>query len=143
MRSLLAILLLISESLAHAGNCDLVSGTFVANGACPAQRLKIDYNNQIKNLSISVDDEGLDAAGRQTGYRLIYIADGQEQIGRHDYEGDKYVASCADNHIRLRGFWNVIRPALLNDYSIDGDGSLVFRQSFEGSVGKLVSGLNF
>ena len=132
MKPIFTILLLfVSNFYSYAGSCEKVSGSFkaVKVADCPYGLIEIKLNEQNNSLSIFVSrdfDQG-------SGYRLNYIADGQAQIGRGEFEGEKYTASCADNHIRTRGEFNILRHPLVKEYNINDERNLVYQESFEGS----------
>ncbi len=125
--------------VAHAGTCDLVSGSFkTTTVACQHtydgktffeegyNDIKVSFNEESHELTIVMNVS-------HNPYTLNYIADGKEREGRPMYEGDKYTAVCENNNIRTRAVMSALKYPLLTDFVMSRGGEMLFKQSFEGN----------
>lgn len=125
---------------AHAGTCDQISGFFKTTTAeCKYSHDGVKfYNDGHKSVGISYDSNNKNLTiemGRPNNpFTLIYLANGQPQNGRPMFEGDIYTATCSNNRIFIRAEMPQLKYPLIYEFEIQSDGSLSYRESFDGST---------
>ena len=86
------------------------------------REVRISYDENAQNLRV-------DFVSRN--YWVNYVADGKEQIGRPQFEGDKYIATCQDNHAHIRAEFSALMKPLIHTYTVNDEGKLSFKEAFE------------
>lgn len=137
MKVLFALLIFLGGFSVHAGTCELVSGSFkTVSSACNYSHDGMAfYSDGYKEFRIHFDERSkfLSIAMTSDNYTLSYIADGKEQLGRPNFEGDKYVANCKNNHIHIRGLFSALINPMIMTFVVGTDGNMIYKQTFEGS----------
>ena len=137
MKGSFLVLVLLSSISVFAGTCDSISGSYkTVSSPCSYshdgqtffleehQEFSVDFDLNSKIFLVDMTSNN---------YNLNYIADGNEQQGRPQFEGDKYVAKCENNNIKIRAFFNILKRPMITEFAFNEDGSVIYKQSFEGN----------
>ena len=133
MKNILALTFLVASSVSDGATCDLLSGSFktmtecyvIHNGVRSSdghRELRISYDENTKNFRVDFVS---------SNYWVNYVADGKEQGGRPQFEGDKYTAICKDNHAHIRAEFSALKKPLIHSYAVIDEGKLSFKEAFE------------
>lgn len=137
MKVLLSVFVFLGCASALAGTCDLVSGTFkTVSSQCEYSHDGVKFfpeGGKEIGISFQADSKVLSIAMISDKYKLSYVADGMEQIGRPQFEGDSYTADCENNQIHIRGVFSAYKHPMITDFVVNTDGSMSYKQSFEGN----------
>ena len=139
MKTIFGMMVLFAGVSSQAGTCNLVSGYFkTTTTECRYSHdgvnffneghkdIKIAYTEKTDSLNVLMNVSG-------SSYSLNYTVDGKVQNGRPMYEGEKYTASCENNHIHVRAEMSAFKHPLIHDYTITDEGKMIYEESFEGS----------
>ena len=132
------ILIALQLSAFATKSCDDLSGVFETTQECrytldgvrffrEAHRsMQVNYrrsNTQLMvHLGTSVD-----------AMFMSFVVNGEEQIGRSDFEGVRYQASCADNHITITSVMLRLSHPLVTEFFYQEEGKLLYRETLVGS----------
>lgn len=125
---------------AHADACDQISGYFKTTTVeCKYSHDGVNFFNEgYKDINFDYDKASKRLAvtmNVSTGpYDLSYVVDGQENVGRPMYEGDKYLAKCENNNFHIRAVFSALKKPLVHSYSFQENGVLTFQETLEGST---------
>lgn len=138
MKTVIALALLIGSVSAHAGTCDLISGSFkTTTTECKYSHDGVTfYPEGYKDINLAYKEQGealTVVMNVSSGpYTLNFVADGKPQTGRPMFEGEKYTAQCENNHIHTRSEMSALKYPLIHDFTATPDGKMTYQESFEG-----------
>ncbi|MCE3012277.1 MAG: hypothetical protein LW878_04350 [Proteobacteria bacterium] len=135
---MMMILIALQLSAFASKSCDDLSGVFSTLSECRYSHdgvryqreghrtMQVNYrrsNTQLMvHLGTSVD-----------AIFLSFVVNGEEQIGRAEYEGVRYAGECADNHITITSLMQQLKYPLVTEFFYQQEGKLLYRESMVGS----------
>jgi hypothetical protein len=132
------ILIALQLSAFATKSCDNLSGVFETTQECRYthdgvryfreghRTMQVNYRRSNTQLMVHLGTN-VDAIF------MSFVVNGEEQIGRSDFEGDRYSGECADNHITITSVMPRLKHPLVTEFFYQQEGKLLYRETLVGS----------
>lgn len=135
---MIMLVALLSSSAFATKSCDDLSGAFSTTYECRYSHdgvrffkeghrsMQVNYRRSNRQLMVHL-------GFASDAIFLSYVVNGEEQIGRREFEGERYAAECADNHITITSQMPGLKFPLVTEFFYQQEGKLFYRESMQGS----------